>query len=246
MCMCLWVCVCVRACVCVTVGGWVRVCVTVGGWVRVCLWVGGCVCVTVGGGERVSVGGCACVTVGGWVGACLWVGGCVGVTEWVGACVCLWVGACVYVCGWVRVCVSVCGCVWVCLWVGACVCVCGWVGACVGVRRDVTCESQSRRHLIFIFKHRGLQTLPLDHYTASPHFPLPSPNIQVSHTAVYLNAESFWLVTSLLFLLPSGVQCYPSLPVTVITCAGYMVTSFNQTNEPVLSFHSTLIIYFKN
>ena len=161
---------------------------------------------------------------------CVSVGGCV--------CVCLWVGACVCVCVWVRVGVFVGGCV--------CGCLCGWVGACVGVRRDVTCESQSRRHLIFIFKHRGLQTLPLDHYTASPHFPLPSPNIQVSHTAVYLNAESFWLVTSLLFLLPSGVQCYPSLPVTVITCAGYMVTSFNQTNEPVLSFHSTLIIYFKN
>ena len=218
--------------------GWVGACVSVGGWVRV----------TVGGGVRgcLWVGARVCVTVGGWVGACLWVGGCVGVTVsgWVRVCVCLWVGACMFVGGCVCLCVGACGCV--CGWVGACVCVCGWVGACVGVRRDVTCESQSRRHLIFIFKHRGLQTLPLDHYTASPHFPLPSPNIQVSHTAVYLNAESFWLVTSLLFLLPSGVQCYPSLPVTVITYAGYMVTSFNQTNEPVLSFHSTLIIYFKN
>ena len=197
----------------------------------------------------------ACVCVCGWVGACVggvggWVRLCVSVCGWVGACgcVCGWVGACVGVSvgGWVRV--SVGGCVCVCLWVGACVCVCGWVRvcACVCGRRDVACESQCRRQLIFIFKHRGLQTLPLDHYTASPHSPLPSPNIQVSHTAVYPNAESFWLVTSLLFLLPAGVQCYPRLPVTIITCARYTVTSFNQTNEPVLPFHSTLIIYFKN
>ena len=89
---------------------------------------------------------CVCMCVSVCVRLC--VGGCVRA----GVCV-------VCVCGWVRVSVSVCGRVCVCVdaCVRACVCVC------VCVRRDVACGSQCQRQLIFIFKYRGLQTLPLDH-----------------------------------------------------------------------------------